>query len=142
MLNEQLEDDKSSLPNITEILDSISGAIYFSHLDLSQGYYQLELDEASKPCTAFCTDQGQFQMKRLPMGLKISFSSFSRLMTVAMSGLNYAKCFVYLDDLIVFERNLDNHNTNIIKTFDRLRKVNLKLNPAKCKLLKKSYYYI
>lgn len=55
------------------------------------------------------------------MGLKISPSSFSRLMTLAMSGLNYDKCFVYLDDLIVFGRNLEDHNTNLIKNFDRLK---------------------
>lgn len=42
-LNEKLEDDKFRLPNITEILDSLSGAIYFSHLDLSQSYYQVKL---------------------------------------------------------------------------------------------------
>lgn len=45
LLNKKLKDDKFPLPNINEILDSLSGAMYFSHLDLSQGYYQIELDE-------------------------------------------------------------------------------------------------
>lgn len=142
LLNQKIQDDKFPLPNITEILDSLSGAMYFSHLDLSQGYYQLELDRDSRPLTAFLTNQGQFQMKRLPMGLKISPSSFSRLMTIAMSGLNYEKCFVYLDDLIIFGRNLHDHNSNLMKVFDRLRQVNLKLNPSKCEFLKKDLLYL
>lgn len=63
---------------------------------MSSGYYQVELDEESRPCTAFATDKGQWQMKRLPMGLKISPSSFQRLMTVAISGLTPESAFVYL----------------------------------------------
>lgn len=141
-LNERIQDDKFPLPNITEILDSLSGAIYFSHLDLSQGYYQAELDHESRPYTAFTTNKAQYQMTRLPMGLKTSPNNFSRLMTVAMSGLNYENCFVYLDDLVVFGRNLQSHNANLIKVFERWRKVNLKLNPSKCEFLKKEILYL
>lgn len=142
LLNKSIRDEKFPLPNITEIFDSLSGAVYFSHLDLSQGYYQLELDPNSRQYTAFTTNRGQYQMKRLPMGLKTSPSSFSRLMTVAMSGLNYERCLVYLDDLIVFGRNLQDHNKNLISIFQRLRKVNLKLNPNKCEFLKKEILYL
>jgi Reverse transcriptase (RNA-dependent DNA polymerase) len=88
-LNACLEDDRFPLANITEILDSLSGAVYFTTLDLSQGFYQLEINESDRPCTAFVTDRGQFQMKKLPMGIKTSPSAFSRMMTIAMAGLNY-----------------------------------------------------
>lgn len=140
-LNERIMDDKFPLPNITEILDSLSGAIYFSHLDLSQSYYQLLLEPESRKYTAFITDK-QYQLKRLPMGLKISPSAFSRLMTVAMAGLNNEKALIYLDDLICFGRSLDIHNKNLIDIFERLRKVNLKVNPSKCQFLKKELLYL
>lgn len=142
LLNKQLQDDKFPLPCITEILDSLSGAMYFSHLDLSQGYYQVELEKESRKYTAFNTDRGQYQMKRLPMGLKVSPASFSRAMTLAMSGLNYERCFIYLDDLIVFGNNLLQHNQNLVKVLQRLRKVNLKLNPHKCNFLRKELLYL
>lgn len=74
LVNKTIQDDKFPLPNITEILDSLAGAVYFSHLDLSQDYYQVELDKKSRPKTSFTTGNGLFQMKRLPMGLKISHS--------------------------------------------------------------------
>lgn len=141
-LNENIQDDKFPLPNITEILESLSGAFYFSHCDLSQSYYQCQLNKNSRKYTSFTTDTGQYQMTRLPMGLKISPSAFSRLMTVAMSGLNYEKCLVYLDDLIIFGRNLEEHNINLMSVFTRLRKVNLKLNPQKCEFLKRQILYL
>ena len=122
LLNQKVEDDRFPLPNINDIIDSLAGAFYFSHLDLSQGYYQVELEQKSRKYTAFTTNKGQFQMTRLPMGLKTSPSSFSRVMTIAMSGLNFESCFIYLDDLIVFGNNLQNHNKNLIKILDRLRK--------------------
>lgn len=141
-LNDRILDDKFPLPNITDILDSLSGAIYFSQLDLTQAYYQSSLHKDSRKYTAFTTPSGQYQMTRMPMGLKTSPSSFSRLMTVAMSGLNYDKCFVYLDNLICFGRNLDMHNKNLIDILYRLRNVNLKLNPDKCDFLRKEILYL
>lgn len=102
----------------------------------------MSLDSESGKYTSFSTNRGQYQMKRLPMGLKTSPNAFSRLMTIAMSGLNYEKCFIYLDDLIVFGRNLDDHNRNLLKVCNRLRSVNLKLNPEKCTFLQKEILYL
>jgi RNase H-like domain found in reverse transcriptase/Reverse transcriptase (RNA-dependent DNA polymerase)/Integrase zinc binding domain len=141
-LNEKIQDDKFPLANISDILDSLGRAIYFSTLDLSQGYYQVEIDKKDRPCTAFVTDRGQYQMKKLPMGLKISPSAFSRLMTIAMAGLNYEQCFVYLDDVIVFGSDLETHNRNLTAVLERLREVKLKLNPKKSKLLGKEVLYL
>lgn len=76
------------------------------------------------------------------MGLKISPSAFSRAMTIAMSGLNYDSCLVYLDDLIVFGKNLVDHSQNLVKVLERLKKVNLKLNPAKCDFFRKELLYL
>lgn len=80
-------------------------------------------------------------MKRLPMGLRTSPSTFSRVMRVAMFGLNFEKCFVYLDGLLVFGRHLEIHK-NLLDIFERLRKVNLKLNPIKCQFLKTELLYL
>lgn len=141
-LNLQLVDNKFPLPNITDIFDSLAGAIYFTHLDLAQGYYQVGLDPESQRVTGFSTPCGQFQMKRLPMGLKISPSAFTRVMSIAMAGLSFSKCFIYLDDLIVFGRNMQQHNENLNDIFARLRKTNLKLNGSKCQFMKRELNYI
>ncbi|KAG7309510.1 hypothetical protein JYU34_005483 [Plutella xylostella] len=141
-LNNHIQDDKFPLPHISDILDSLSGAVYFSHLDLYQGFYQGDLKPSSRPYTAFTTDKNQYQMTRIPMGLKSSPNSFSRMMTIAMSGLNFDKCLVYQDDLVVFGQNLHSHNRNLLDIFGRLRQVNLKLNPIKCNFLQKEILYL
>lgn len=142
LLNKLVKDDKFPLPSISEILDSLSGAKLFSHLDLSNSYYQCELNPSSRPYTAFTTDRGLFQMKRLPMGLKSSPGSFSRCLAVAMSGLNYESCFQYLDDIVVFGNNMRTHNQNLIKVLERLRATNFKLNPTKCVFMKRQMLYL
>lgn len=63
-------------------------------------------------------------------------------MTIAMSGLNYSQCFVYLDDLIVFGKNIEDHNHNLHNVFQRLRDSNLKLNAKKCESLKTQMLYL
>lgn len=63
-------------------------------------------------------------------------------MTVAVSGLRPDSCFVYLDDFIVHGRSLEQHNLNLVKVMERLRQVNLKLNPTKCEFLKRSILYL
>lgn len=64
-LNNCIEDDKYPLPDITEILKSLSGSVYFTHLDLYQGYYNVNLDKNCRKFTAF--NSGQYQMTRMPM---------------------------------------------------------------------------
>lgn len=139
-LNNSIHDDKFPLPNITEILDSLSGSLYFTTLDLSNSYYQCDLDLESRQYTAFNVGQysvtksekennkitasisGQYQMTRMPMGLKTSPNSFSKMMTIAMSGLTYEKCLIYLDDLVVFGKSLDDHNKNLIDVFFKVKR--------------------
>lgn len=139
-LNNCILDDKFPLPHNNDILDSLSGCVYFSHLDLNQGFYNVELEESSRKYTAFSS--GQYQMTRMPMGLKTSPSSFSRMMSMAMAGLTYDKCLCYLDDLIIMGRNLHDHNKNLIDVLERIRNLNLKLNPSKCDFLKRELLYL
>lgn len=139
-LNNVIEHDKFPLPNITEVIDSLSGSIYFSQLDLSSAYYQVSLHPDSRKFTAFCS--GQYQMARMPMGLKTSPSAFSRMINIAMSGLNYEKCLVYLDNLVTFGKSISDHNKNLLDVFIRLRECNLKLNPEKCDFLRKEMLYL
>lgn len=59
-LNEITKGDAHPLPNITEILDQLGGMQYFSTLDLSSGFHQIEIKEEDKEKTAFSTPQGHF----------------------------------------------------------------------------------
>lgn len=142
-LNNVIEQDKYPLPNIKELIDQLGGSQYFTCMDLSQGYYQVELEPSSRPCTAFSTPDGKhYQLKRLPMGLSISPSAFSRVMSIALSGLTGFECLVYLDDLIIFSRTETEHMKNLTKVFERLRQVNLKVHPGKSHFMQQSVIFL
>lgn len=142
-LNERIEMDKYPLPNIHDLLDQLGSAKIFTCMDLSQGYYQVELEEASRPCTAFITPDGKhYQMKRLPMGLNVSPSAFSRIMALALAGLTGMMCLVYLDDLVIFSKTAREHERDLEEVFHRLRKVRLQVHPEKSHFFRRTVIFL
>ncbi|XP_078476934.1 uncharacterized protein LOC144737926 isoform X1 [Lampetra planeri] len=134
--------DAYPLPRMDKSLDALSGARYFSTLDLLSGFWQLPLDEESKPKTAFRTPGGLFQFNRLPMGLHSSPATFQRLMELVLSGLQWETCLIYLDDVIVFSKTFEEHLQRLRGVFLRMRSAKLKFKPAKCHLFCKSVRYL
>lgn len=141
-LNKKIVADKFPLPRIDEILDQLGRAKYFSTLDLMSGFHQIELNEQSKQYTAFSTTSGHYEYNRLPFGLNIAPNSFQRMMTIALSGLPAECAFLYIDDIIVVGCSITHHLDNLDKVFQKLRKYNLKLNPAKCKFFHADVTYL
>lgn len=142
LLNKKLVPDKFPLPRIDEILDGLGNAKYFSVMDLQSGFHQIQLDQQSRKATAFSTDRGYFQWKVLPFGLSIAPSSFSRMMTLAFSGLTPEQAFIYMDDVIVLGSSEKRHLINLKQVFDTCRKYNLKLNPNKCEFLRHEVHFL
>lgn len=130
------------LPRIEDILDQLGNSVYFSTLDLSQGFHQVLIEESDREKTAFSSNIGHYQYKRCPFGLKTIPSFFQSLLNNVLTGLQGIKCFVYLDDVVIFARNLTEHNKKLVEVLDRFRSSNLKLNPRKCKFLEKEIVYL
>ncbi len=108
-----------------------AGSHIFSTMDLTSGFWQLPLDQASRPLTAFtCPGKGQFQYNVLSMGLKGGPGSFQRMMELTVGGI--PNVIVYIDDLLVHTSSHEQHIEILQKVFSRLRNVNIKLNPEKC----------
>ncbi len=92
--------------------------------------------------TAFSTNKGHWHFKKMAMGLKTSPSTFQRLMNNVMTGIVGIKCLVYLDDIIIYGKNLSDHNNKLREVFERLQKHNLKIQPDKCEFLKQECLYL
>ncbi|XP_048511338.1 uncharacterized protein LOC125500979 [Athalia rosae] len=141
-LNERTVGDSYPLPNITDILDRVSGAKYFSVFDLASGFHQIGMDPKDEPKTAFSTPNGHYEYARMPFGLRNAPATFQRLMDIVLSGLQGSELFVYLDDIVVYSANLQQHGYQVRRLLTRLRKHGLKLQTDKCEFLRTEVTYL
>jgi len=105
-------------------------------------YHQIELAQGEGPKTAFGTKQGHWKYQRLPFGLKTAPATFQKLMNSVLSGLTGTRCFVYLDDIVIYAKSLADHNTRVREVLERIRTHKLKLQPGKCEFLRKEVNYL
>jgi hypothetical protein len=101
------------LPNIQDILDKLGRAKYFSALSCASGYLQVPLAEEDRPKTAFSTSTSHYEYLRMPCGLKSAPSTFQRLMNNVLMGLIGTRCFIYLDDILIFGETLQEHHVRL-----------------------------
>lgn len=141
-LNELTIGDAYPIPRIDEILDQLGRSRYYTTLDLVSGYHQVSIRAEDRQKTAFSTDKGHYEFRRMPFGLSGAPSTFQRLMNTALTGINGTKAFVYLDDIIVYASDLKDHESKLQDVFSRLRKFNLRLQPSKCQFLQKEVIYL
>lgn len=134
LLNSRTIPDQYTMPRIDDVLDCLTGSKWFSVLDLRSGYYQVEMSEEHKEKTAFLCPLGFFQFERMPQGITGAPATFQRLMEKAVGDMNLLQVLVYLDDLIVFGKTLEEHEQRLLKVLDRLEEFGLKLSIDKCLL--------
>lgn len=132
------------LPHLETVFDAIgeAKANYFTNLDLMSGFWQMELDEESRKKSAFITQGGVYEWKRMPFGLTNSPISFQTLMSNVLRGLNWKSVLVYVDDILIFSRLFDEHLQHLAQVFDRLKNANLKLQPTKCHFAEKEVKFL
>lgn len=141
-LNDKTIGDAYPLPNITDILDQLGKARYFSCFDLASGFHQIPIDPHDAAKTAFSTPNGHYEYKKMPFGLKNAPATFQRLMDNVLTGLLGNVCFVYLDDIVIYAKSLEEHKLKLNQLFQRLREANLSLQPDKCEFFKKELIYL
>lgn len=141
-LNSRTVPDQYTTPRIDDALDCLSGSKWFSVLDLRSGYYQIAMANEDKEKTAFICPLGFFQFERMPQGITGAPATFQRLMEKAVGDMNLLQVLVYLDDLIVFGRSLEEHEERLLRVLDRLEEVGLKLSLDKCQFCQPRVKYV
>ena len=102
-LNNWIIKDAYSLPHIDKTLNSLKGSQWFSSLDLKSGYWQVKMDEESKPLTTFTVVLlGFYKCDQMPFGLTNALVTFKQLMDTCLGDLNLNWCIIYLDDIVIF----------------------------------------
>ena len=127
------------LPKIDELYVKLSGAKIFSALDLTSGYYHIELGKALQAKTAFVTPFGKWEFNVVPFGLAQAPAYFQALISKLLEGLSHF-AIAYLDDIVIFSKTEEEHFQQII--FKRLCEAGLKFKRLKCSFMKMHTEYL
>ena len=117
-LNRQTKKDVYPLPHIDNLLDKFSKARFLSAIHLASGNYQIKLADDACEKTAFVTSYGLFEYTVLPLGLCNASSTFQHLVNAVMSGYIDDFILVYLDDILVYSNNAEEHESHLQKVFN------------------------
>ena len=135
-LNAHTNKEVYSLPCIDETLDCLGAVHIFTLLDLKSRYWQVEIDDDSRELTAFTMSPlGFYECDRMPFGLTNAPATFQHLMENCLGDLHINWCINYLDDIIVFTEDPDEHIKRLRGVFQKLAEAGLKLKPRKCEFL-------
>ncbi|GKT20182.1 Transposon Tf2-9 polyprotein [Aduncisulcus paluster] len=122
------------LPIITELLDSLSGNTIFGKIDARSGFHQIVVEKDSRKFLAFTTKYGVFQYTRMPFGARNAAAHFQQAMVSSFSDLIPSVCDIFVDDIIIKGRDIDEFCDNLDKVLQRFEDLNLRAKASKCVL--------
>ena len=141
-LNSRTIKDAYPLLRIDMCFDCLGDMSYFSTLDLQSGYWQVQVEETDIHKTAFITKYGLFECIKMPFSLCSAPSTFQRCMELVFRGLQWRTLLIYLDDIIILGRTMEENLERLDEALGRLQAANLKLKPSKCKLLQREVLFL
>ncbi|EUC59886.1 Transposon Tf2-1 polyprotein, partial [Rhizoctonia solani AG-3 Rhs1AP] len=131
-INEITVNDQFPMPIQADLLEKIKDAKIFSKLDLRMGYNNIRIKEGDEWKTAFRTKSGFFEYQVMPFGLKNAPAVFQRFMNDIFYDLIDVSVIVYLDDILIFSNNREDHTRDVREVLKRIRENNLFLKLSKC----------
>ena len=127
--------DAYPLPWMGDTVNTVVGSRWFSTMDLLSGYRQVENTEADKEKTAFCVPDEPFQFNVMPFGLCNATAIYQHLMDTMLAGLQWERCLVYLDNIIILEKTFEDNITMLSQVLTCLEQAGLKLKPSNTTVL-------
>ena len=130
------------IPLISELLDSLNGAQFFSSMDLASGYWQIKMHPNSIEKTTLVSKYGSFAFNVMPFGLVGAPATFQSLMDRIFGDLQWKNLCVYFDDIFVFSKTFKEHIQHLREVFTRLRRYQLQAKLSKCQFLRKELIFL
>ena len=131
-LNEVTIKNKYPLPMINDLFDRLQGAKVFSKIDLRSGYHQLKIREQDIPKTAFTTRYGLYEYTVMSFGLTNAPAYFMNLMNKVFMEFLDKFVVVFIDDILVYSKNEEEHKEHLRLVLEKLREHQLYAKFSKC----------
>ena len=141
-LNASTVRNRYPLPRTDELFDQLAGARYFSKIDLRTGYWQIRVAADSVAATAFTSRHGHFEWLVLPMGLTNAPAEFMHMMEDTFREQLNKSVLVFLDDILVYSRTLEEHEQHLRQALQRLSDRKLYGKLSKCQFARQEVEFL
>ena len=140
--NALMKKDAHPLPLPEAMFAQLKGATVFSKLDLTKGFYQIALDPKCREILAFSTPDGLKQWTGMPFGTANAPATFQREMQRVFRARLDQSVLVYIDDILVFSQNADDHAEHVEWVLKQLRLNRYYANPDKCEFFQSQVNFL
>lgn len=142
-LNEMTIKNRYPLPLVSDLMDKLKGAQYFTKLDVRWGYNNVRMKEGDEHKAAFLTNRGLFEPLVMFFGLTNSPATFQAMMNENFKDLIAAgHVVIYMDDILIFTDDIPTHELITRQVLAILQKENLYLKPEKCVFMATEVEYL
>ncbi|GAB5407488.1 MAG: hypothetical protein Aurels2KO_57190 [Aureliella sp.] len=141
-LNQRTIKNRYPLPLPEELMDRLQGAKVFSRLDLRSGYWQMPIRPEDQEKTAFRTRYGHYEYKVVPFGLTNAPPQFMAMINDLFRDFHDRFMVVFLDDIIVYSKNEEEHAEHLRLVLDKLAEHNLYAKASKCSIAVKELDFV
>ncbi|GJS07778.1 putative reverse transcriptase domain-containing protein [Tanacetum coccineum] len=131
-LNKLTIKNRYPLPRIDDLFDQLQGSSVYSKIDLRSGYHQLRIREEDIPITAFRTRYGHYEFQVMPFGLTNAPAVFMDLMNRVCKPYLDKFVIVFIDDILIYSKNKEEHGKHLKTILDLLRSEKLYAKFSKC----------
>jgi hypothetical protein len=131
-LNLQTKPNTYPLPVIDDLLGRVSEGKIFTQMDLYSGFWQIPMHPPDIKKTAFTSPLGLFEWKFMPFGLMNAPATFQAIMEKVLAPVLWKTCVVYIDDLVIFSQNEEEHLEHLAEVLKLLDEAGLRMKVEKC----------
>lgn len=142
-LNKLISSQTFPFPSFDDLILRTTDCSWFSALDINSAFWSIPIRSKDRYKTGFVTRDGHYQWKCLPFGLKIASPVYQRILSGIIRRNNLDKfCVNYIDDILIFSKNFNEHLEHIEKVLQAIQKEGFRIKFVKCSFATRQVKYL
>ncbi|GBG69260.1 hypothetical protein CBR_g3958 [Chara braunii] len=141
-LNRYTVKNNYPMPRANELFDRLADNRFFTKIDLRSGYHQIRVAAEDQPKTSFRSRFGHYEFTVMPFGLTNAPATFKTAMNAIFRDILDEYVLVYLNDILVYSRTLEDHIRHLRDVLQRLRKHGFYAKLSKCRFAQRKVDFL